>query len=92
MSPLEERFAEIVRQVVREELERVRSGEPLEALLSADQVAGMLGFKDRASVYTLKREGKLKAVELGDRTLRFEPQEVRRFIRDSRQKTDSSEV
>lgn len=85
MSALEENLAELVRQVVREELERARTGpEPIEALLTADDVAAKLGLTDRQAVYKLKREGKLAPVHLGDSTLRFEPNEVRRFIRDSK--------
>lgn len=81
MSELEDNFAEIVRRVVREELERV--GRVPEALLTSDQVAAMLGYTSREAVYKLKKEGKLKPVYLGDQTVRFEPEEVRRFIRES---------
>lgn len=88
MSALEEQIADIVRQVVREELERHER--PLEKLLTAEQVADVLGYSDRQAVYKLKREGKLGAVALGDFTLRFDPDEVRRFIRErSCQPSDS---
>ena len=77
----EEQFAEVVRKVVREELAAMSNTQDLE-LLTADDVASLLKYDDRHSVYKLKREGKLKAVSLGDKTLRFRPSEVRRFIED----------
>ncbi len=77
----EEQFAEIVRGVVREELAAQSSVQDLE-LLTADEVAKLLKYPDRHSVYKLKREGKLKPVNLGDKTLRFSPAEVRRFIQE----------
>jgi excisionase family DNA binding protein len=76
---MEDQFAEVVRRVVREELASLSNGHDLE-LLTADEVAKMLKYPDRHSVYKLKREGKLKSVSLGDKTLRFSQSEVRRFI------------
>ena len=76
---IEDRLEEIIRKVIREELEGFSRSEELE-LLTADQVAKLLNFTDRHAVYKLKREGKLKPVNLGDRTLRFSHTEVRRFI------------
>lgn len=76
---IEEQFAEVVRRVVREELATLASTQDLE-LLTADDVAKLLKYPDRHSVYKLKREGKLRAVSLGDKTLRFTQAEVRRFI------------
>ncbi len=76
---IEDQFAEVVRKVVREELAAVSSAQDLE-LLTADDVAKLLKYEDRHSVYKLKREGKLKAVSLGDKTLRFRRDVVRRFI------------
>lgn len=76
---IEEQFAEVVRKVVREELAALSSGQDIE-LLTADEVAKLLKYEDRHSVYKLKREGKLKAVSLGDKTLRFRRSVVERFI------------
>jgi excisionase family DNA binding protein len=76
---MEDQFAEVVRRVVREELASLSNDHDLE-LLTADDVAKMLKYPDRHSVYKLKREGKLKSVSLGDKTLRFSHSEVRRFI------------
>lgn len=76
---IEETLAEVVRKVVREELSMLSNGHDLE-LLTADDVARMLKYPDRHSVYKLRREKKLKAVALGDNTLRFSRAEVRRFI------------
>jgi excisionase family DNA binding protein len=78
---IEEQFGEIVRKVVREELANLSNAQDLE-LLTADEVAKLLKYPDRHSVYKLKREKKLKAVALGDKTLRFSHAEVRRFIRE----------
>jgi predicted DNA-binding transcriptional regulator AlpA len=78
---IEEQFAEVVRKVVREELALLSNTQDLE-LLTADDVAKLLKYPDRHSVYKLKREGKLKPVSLGDRTLRFSQAEVRRFIQE----------
>lgn len=76
---IEEQFAEVVRKVLREEL-AARAEEQDIQLLTADQVAEVLNYTDRHAVYKLKREGKLRAVSLGDKTLRFSRDEVRRFI------------
>jgi len=76
---IEDQFADVVRRVVREELAALHGGQDLE-LLTADDVAKLLKYPDRHSVYKLKREGKLKSVSLGDKTLRFSQAEVRRFI------------
>ncbi len=78
---IEDRLEEIVRKVIREELAAVSRSEDLE-LLTADDVARLLNYQDRHAVYKLKREGKLKAVALGDKTLRFSREEVRRFIQE----------
>lgn len=78
---IEETLEAIVRKVVREEFSR--NGDEDIELLTADQVAEKLGFSDRRSVYNLKREGKLKAFNLGGEngnTLRFSKAEVRRFL------------
>ncbi len=78
---IEEQFAEVVRKVVREELAMLSNGHDLE-LLTADDVAKLLKYPDRHAIYKLKREKKLKAVALGDKTLRFSRAEVRRFIQE----------
>jgi len=78
---IEEQFEEIVRRVVREELALRSDAQDIE-LLTADQVARLLNFKDRHAVYKLRREKKLRAVSLGDKTLRFSKEEVRRFIQE----------
>lgn len=82
---IEETFAEIVRKVVREELQTVQDG-----LMTADEVAEFLRYPDKQSVYKLKREGKLTPCYLGEGTLRFERSEVLRFIRDSRREHDTA--
>ena len=79
---IEEQFAEIVRRVVREELAGLTRLDD-DDLLTADEVAAMLKYPDRHSVYKLRREKKLIATLLGDKTLRFRRGEVRRFIGDS---------
>ena len=78
---IEEQFAEVVRRVLREELASLSPMQDLE-LLTADDVAKLLKYPDRHSVYKLKREGRLKPVSLGDKTLRFSQAEVRRFIQE----------
>lgn len=75
----EETITEIVRTVVREELAAASSVADLE-LLTVEDVMKLLKLTDRHSVYKLKREGKLKPVYLGDKTVRFSPTEIRRFI------------
>jgi predicted DNA-binding transcriptional regulator AlpA len=82
---IEETLAEVVRKVVREELATMNSGAQDLELLTADDVARLLKYPDRHSVYKLKREGKLKPVNLGDKTLRFSHAEVRRFIQECAQ-------
>lgn len=78
---IEEQFAEVVRAVVREELAASSIGND-DQLLSAEEVATMLGYEDRHSVYALKRKGALKAVSLGDKTVRFRRGTVRAFIQE----------
>jgi excisionase family DNA binding protein len=75
---IEDQIEAIVRKVIREEL-ALRSDPDDIALLTADEVARMLNFKDRHAVYKLKREKKLTGINLG-RTLRFSRAEIRRFI------------
>ena len=73
-------FAEMIRMIVREEL-NARSMAQETELLTADQVAKMLSLT-RHAVYDLKREGKLKPVMTGERAYRFSREEVERFIRE----------
>lgn len=75
----EETLTEIVRKAVRDEL----AGHSNDIqLLTADEVTELLGYSDRHAVYKLRREGQLKAVNLGDKTIRFSREEVRRFIQE----------
>lgn len=74
---LEETFEEIVRRVVREELAAARTED---RLLTAEQVADELGYTDVKSVYRLKRENKLPAINLSENAIRFRRSDVRRFI------------
>jgi excisionase family DNA binding protein len=74
---LEERFEEIVRKVVREELQTLELDDKL---LTAEQAAEKLGYPDADSVRRLAREGHLTAVKLGEKTSRFKKSEVNRLI------------
>lgn len=75
----EETLTDIVRKAVRDEL----AGHSNDIqLLTADEVTELLGYSDRHAVYKLRREGQLKAVNLGDKTIRFSREEVRRFIQE----------
>ena len=78
---IESQISEVVRAVVREELAAASIGND-DQLLSADQVAEMLGYENRHSVYALRRKGDLRAVNLGDKTLRFRRGAVRAFIQE----------
>ena len=74
---IEEMFEAIVRKVVREELQAAQIEDKL---LTAEQVAEMLGYTDPSSVYRLKREKKLPVINLGANSIRFRRSDVRRFI------------
>lgn len=74
---LEETFETIVRKVIREELQ----ASPGDKLLTTEQVAEILGYNDIHSVYRLKKEGRLQAVYVTEKALRFRNSEVQRFIR-----------
>jgi excisionase family DNA binding protein len=78
---LEELIKEAVYQAMDKYMAAHSNGEDCQ-LLTAEEVAGLLGYEDRASVYKLVREGKLKAVKLGDKTVRVAREEVRRFIQE----------
>lgn len=67
----------IIRRVVREELQAASHSD---RLLTAEQVAVKLGYSDVRSVYRLRREKKLQAVNLGENSLRFRLSEINRFI------------
>ena len=73
----EETLETIIRKVVREELESARVEDKL---LTAEQVAEELGYTDVNSVYRLKREKKLPAINLSENAIRFKRSDVRRFI------------
>lgn len=75
---IEQQLESIVRKVVREELQAFSSDD---RLLTAEQVAEVLGYTDVQSVYRLKREGKLDAVPLGGNTIRFRNSDVQSLIR-----------
>ena len=72
----EETLEEIVRRVVREELLAVRD----DKLLTAEQAAEHLGYADVHSIYRLKREKKIRAVRVGENSVRFKISELNRFI------------
>lgn len=76
---LEEMIAQTVRQVIREELQSFSSDD---RLLTAEQVAEMLGYEDVHSVYRLKKERRLEGVYLGEKTLRFRNSEVQKFMKE----------
>jgi predicted DNA-binding transcriptional regulator AlpA len=78
---IEEQFGEVVRAIIREEL-AAASGNGDDQLLSADEVAALLAYPNKHSVYALKRSGKLKAVSLGDKSIRFRRGTVRAFIQE----------
>lgn len=75
----EETIESILRKVVREELQAMSADD---RLLTAEQVAEMLGYADIHSVYRLGREGKLAPVKLGGKSVRYRNSEVQRLIRD----------
>lgn len=69
----------MMRKVFREELRAVVAED---RLLTAEQVAEILAYTDVNSVYRLKREGKLEAVYLTEKTYRFRNSDVQKLIRD----------
>jgi len=75
---IEEQLETIVRKVIREEVDTSRTEDKL---LTAEQVAEILGYTDVASVYRLKREGRLISYALTEKALRFRNSEVQRFIK-----------
>lgn len=77
MSELEHQFAEIVRRVVREELQTFSNTRP-EELLTADGVAKLLAV-NRQKVYALAREHEIEPVMISQREMRFSPTVVREF-------------
>jgi excisionase family DNA binding protein len=75
----EETLETLIRKVVREELQ-VTAGD--DRLLTPEQVAECLGYTDVHSVYRLKREGRLTAVYISEKTYRFLNSEVQKFIKE----------
>lgn len=75
----EETIKDLLREVLREELPLLV---PDDRLLTTEQVAETLGYTDIHSVYQLKKEGRLKPVYLGPKTLRFKNSDVQKLIRD----------
>ncbi len=74
---LEETITEIVRRVVREELQSFHGTQP-EELLTAVDVARLLGVKT-PKVYALAREHEIEPVMISKREMRFSPEVVRDF-------------
>lgn len=74
---IEETLEEILRKVLQEI--QATSGD--DRLLTAEQVAELLGYTDVASVYRLKREGRLTGYTLTEKALRFRNSEVQNFIK-----------
>lgn len=77
-SSIEQSLEDIVRKVVREELQSLDLND---RLLTAEQAAERLGYTDPESVRRLSREGKLESVPLGGNTKRFRLSDVQRLIR-----------
>ena len=77
---IEDEIKAIVREVLREELRAWSSPRLPDHLLSADEVARVLGFDDRQSVYRLRREGHLKAIWVSEKEFKFAPEVVQAFI------------
>lgn len=75
---LEETFEEIVRRVVREELQGILSDKP-EELLKAEDVRQQLNLNSVQKVYSLVREGQIEAIWISKREMRFAPSSVRQF-------------
>ncbi len=78
MSTLEQALEALLRRVIREELSAALNTD--DRLLTAEQVAETLGYTDVHSIYRLKREGKLPAVYVSEKAIRFRQSDVRRFI------------
>lgn len=75
----EETLESVLRKVVREELQALDLDD---RLLTAEQVAERLGYTSTDSVYRLKREGRLNAIQMSGNAIRFRRSEVLRFIQD----------
>lgn len=75
----EQTLRTIIQEVIREELQVIAGDD---RLLTAEQVAELLGYTDVHSVYRLKKEEKLTGVYLSEKALRFRNSEVQRFMRD----------
>jgi excisionase family DNA binding protein len=78
---LEELIQDAVYQAMDKYMAQHANGEDCQ-LLTADEVAKLLGLSDRAAVYRLYRLKQLKAVSMGNKTYRFSREEVRRFIQE----------
>lgn len=78
MSTLEEQFEEIVRKVVREELQSFVGDKP-EELLTAEGVRALLNLNNVQKVYSLVREHELEAIMISKREMRFAPSVIREF-------------
>lgn len=75
----EETLENIIRKVVREELQAAAAPDKL---LTAEEVAEALSYADVRSVYRLRKENKLPGVSLGGNTWRFRRSDVQRLIQE----------
>ena len=73
----EAEIKEILREVVREEIQALSAGD---RLLTAEQVAERLGYPNSDSVRRLAREGHLEVVSLGENTRRYRNSDVQKLI------------
>lgn len=74
----EDTLRDILREVVREELQSLDLDD---RLLTAEQAAEKLGYSDAESVRRLAREGKLQSISLGGNTKRFRRSDVQKLIK-----------
>lgn len=77
MSELEDKFAEIVRKVLREELASITGDRP-EELLDAEDVAAILKV-NKQKVYSLARQHEIEPIMLSKRDMRWAPEVIREF-------------
>ena len=79
MSQLEEAIQQIVREAIAAEVQA--SPRMPRPLLTADQAGELLSL-DRQSVYRLVRETALRPVYISATRMRFQVEEIERFIRE----------
>ena len=73
----EETLKEVVREVIREELESLDRDDKL---LTVEQAAEKLGYTNADSVRRLAREGHLETINLGGNTRRYRNSDVQRLV------------